>query len=592
MPTVTYRNADGSTGQMDVNQLQKFDPQLYSQYLQKVGQPSADINQTQTSTAATGAGIPGIQAASAQKQIQAQQTASPLNLSKDLANNMDVSTAVKKYTALGMNADDVFKQYIGEKGLPSGNPSDLQDLGVTAQAIGKIGDPGSIMDRWNMKNAVTALRGLQDTFNKTSALSKIPFLGESYHNAYDIQKQSVADHLSSLIPGASQGQASNESFLSKLPDPSNPAQVSQANDTFSTLEDSLLQSKGYTPQRLGLSPKQQTAGQKESQQAATPQAPAKGGDILQNSLNDILNIGKGAVSQSYDIARNTAFGGIADADPTGTVRGALAKAGVLPAENPTAAALNQIGGIGNEYLHSAGIIDKNGQLAKNTDDIKNNMLEHAQEHPVNTALDVLGPILGAKAGLKDELPIESAGPTDPFSSAPGKVSQMVSPNNAKTAIGAIRDNVVQAGDKSGATISGKNLAQGIRNWADQAKLSNLPDAQAIDDAATQAEQQYAGKTFKPSQLKDIYDGIEKGYTAGGQPRSATASYIDRGIKGVISDQLDQAAPGFKKTSDLFQQTYSAEKSPVRAIGKNVAKGAASYGLGLAGLDALKRILNL
>ena len=69
---VVVQNSDGSTQQVPFDQLQQFDPLLYKQYLEGQAQPQAGLQQTQTSTAATGAQIPGIQARSSIEQIEAQ----------------------------------------------------------------------------------------------------------------------------------------------------------------------------------------------------------------------------------------------------------------------------------------------------------------------------------------------------------------------------------------------------------------------------------------------------------------------------------------------------------------------------------------
>ncbi len=119
-------------------------------------QPGASLKQTQTSTQATGAEIPGIQAESGIKQIQGQQAVSPLNLSQDLANKMTLPDAIKKYTANGgMKADDVFKQYLSESpwGTPNESVMQLQRMGISEDALGKIGTPGSFMDIANTKGA-------------------------------------------------------------------------------------------------------------------------------------------------------------------------------------------------------------------------------------------------------------------------------------------------------------------------------------------------------------------------------------------------------------------------------------------------------
>jgi len=562
MPQITYRDPSGQTVTTDLN---NAPPQVQTLYSQNYLQPQASLSQTQTSTAATGAEIPAIQANAQKAQIAAKQAGALQDLKADLSKKMTLGSAISKYTALGMSADDVFKQYLAESpwGMPNESPQQLQEKGITPQALGAIGTPGSFMDRYNAKNAITGLRDLQDKFHQTNALSQIEnFLGVPIGSGnaaagYNSARQIFGEHLSSLIPGASGASGSVNDLLNTLPQTGDPREYNpgKADAQFQSVEDQLLQSKGYSPKDLGLPV---NSGQARVT-GSTKSSPSNGGDLLSSLLS---NAGKDVSGMLQGEAQNeqkygSGFGGALAATAAG-----------FP-------------GMLKEY-----------------GDLLSNPIQHAQQHPVNTALDVLGPLLGLKAGMAGSGEgavadaAETAKPVDPFSSAPGKIQQLFNPAKAKNVIGNIRDTIISNADKAGTTINGDTLANGIRQWAEGAKMSNLPDADAIEQAAKNAETQYAGKTFKPSDLKSIYDNIEKGYTKGGEPRSATASYIDRGVQGVLSNQLEQAAPGFARTSDLFRQTFNAEKSPIRTIGKAAVKNAAGYGLGIAGFDAVKHILGL
>lgn len=546
-------------------------PQVYSQYLQQVQQPTAQLGQTQTSTAATAAEIPGIQASSQTRQIQAQQAAALQNLGKDLSNKMTLGSALKKYTALGMSPDEVFTQYLAESpwGMPKESPQQLQEMGVSTKALGQIGTPGSFMDRYNTKNAIEGLNNLQDLWNQTSTLSKLPFLGDATPSgqAYDAARTIFGNHLATLIPGASGAASTGQSLLNTLPGVGDLTQLEPgaARGRFKAVEDQLLKTKGYNMQDLGLG-SSSTPSQTQRPQASvksSQQPPQSGGNILTNLLKDI---GGQAEALSSRPSLLTFL------DPN-AVKASLAQS------NP----LTQAQGITQMYAN-----------------IAQNPVQAFEQHPLNTTMAVLAPFLGIKGatageagatGAADAAANEgvSSAAEDVFSKAPGKLQQLFTPGKAKNIIGQIRDTIINNADKvPGNTISGNDLASQIRGWADQAKLSNLPDANAIEDAAKNAEAQYAGKTFKPSDIKNIYDNIEKGYTKGGEPRSATASYIDRGIQGILSNQLENMAPGFGRTSDLFRQTYQAEKSPI----KGVAKRAAGVGLGLGGLDVVRHILGL
>src|SRR5258708_32530486 len=98
MPQVTYKTPSGQT---ITSELQDAPPQIQTLYNQNYLQPQASVQQTQTSTAATGAQIPGIQAESGIKQIQQQQVGALQNLGRDLSSKMTLGEALKKYTPLG-----------------------------------------------------------------------------------------------------------------------------------------------------------------------------------------------------------------------------------------------------------------------------------------------------------------------------------------------------------------------------------------------------------------------------------------------------------------------------------------------------------
>ena len=561
MPTVTYRTPTGQTVTTD---LQNAPPQVQILY-QQLPQSQAQTQQAQAGAAVTTAEIPGAQARSTTAGIQAQQAAALQNLGKDLSNKMTLGSALKKYTALGMSPDEVFKQYLAESpwGMPNETPQKLQEMGISANALGQIGTPGSFMDRYNTKNAIEGLQQLEKLWHQTSGLSKLPFLGDATPSgqAYDAARTIFGNHLATLIPGASGAASTGASLLNTLPGVGDLTQLEPgaASGRFNAVQDQLLKTKGYNLSDLGLAAPSQNASVSATQSAqkATPQT---GGDILSNLISDL-----GGQAQALSSRPSLAT----FLDPNAVKQS-------VQQSNP----LTQLQGITQNYA-----------------DIAKNPVQAFEQHPLNTTLAVLGPLLGLKGGMTGEAGATDAaaneGATaaaeDVFAKAPGKLQQLFTPGKAKNVIGQIRDNIISNADKiDGNVVKGDTLASQIRGWANQAKLSNLPDASAIEDAAKNAEEQYAGKTFKPSDLRNIYDNIEKGYTKGGEPRSATASYIDRGIKQILANQIEQMAPGFAKTSDLFQQTYQAEKSPVRGV----AKRAAGVGLGLGGLDFVRHILGL
>ena len=557
-PTVTYKTP---TGQTVTSALQDATPQVQLLYQQL---PQA---QAQTSTAQSGA--VSAQAGAQVAQVQAKTATQPLDLQSALSKGMSLGDALKNYSSL-MKPDDIFNQYKAQKGLPKDiSPTELQNSGVSDALIGKIGDNGSLADRWNTQQTILGLRDLQGKFHKTGQFSSLvnktglANLGfdqtaANSQAAYESGRSIFTQHLNSVIPGGSNAAGQIDSVAKSIPSSEDMRSYApgQADSKFSSAEDQLLKAKGYGYSDLGL-----TAPTSQPQKT-----PKSGGDLLSTILG---NAGKevSAIGQSM----------AATSDPLKAILDPEAGAAYINASNP----INTVKGLVKPY---ADIVTKGPAQA-------------FKDNPVSTSLAVLGPLLGLKGGASGEAAGETgaaeaaATTADAFKGAPGKLSQVFTPGKAKNAIGSIRDNLISTADKNpDNVVSGDALAKNIRSWADQAKLSNLPDADAIEQAALNAEKQYAGKTFKPSDLKSIYDNIEGGYTKGSVPKSSTASYIDRGVQGLISKQLEQVAPGFQKTSDLFRQTFQAEKSPVKKYAKiGAGLGICAMG-GNAVIDTVKKLL--
>lgn len=543
---VTY--FDPTRGAQITSDIESAPPQV-QQLIKQFQQSSANLQQTQ-------AAIPGTQAESAIKTVQATQTQAPQNLSKDLGNKMTLGDAIKKYTALGMSADDVFKQYLGQSpyGMPKEDPQKLQEMGISKATLGDIGTPGSFMDRYNTKNAIEGLNKLRDLWNKTNAQSRFAgIFGLSPDTAaYETAKTIFGQHLSSLIPGASGAEGSVKGLVDTLPSSGDIREdiPGKADAQFKSIEDQLLQTKGYTHKDLGTTPVAPTT-------TSTSGEPSIGGfagnvissgkDLLNNILQTPYNLQQ-AAKAGKDVSPNALMAGAASA-----------------------------------FLQS---LYKDIGSPMQGGDVAGRAAENIYKNPVGVAADILPFLKAGKLGAVSKAAGEAGATSgeaataqaaaDVFKGAPGKLQQFFTPEKAKNVIGQIRDNLISNADKAGNTVTGDNLASSIRQWADRAKISNLPDANAIEEAAKNAESLYAGKVFKPSELKNIYDNIEGGYTKGGVPKSATASYIDRGVQDVLQKHLENIAPGFGKTTDLFRQTFKAEKSPVKKAAVSIGKQALSY----------------
>lgn len=250
--------------------------------------------------------------------------------------------------------------------------------------------------------------------------------------------------------------------------------------------------------------------------------------------------------------------------------------------------------------NNTGSSNTGGELLNNILDTVKNSQQYAGVSGFNTAMSTLGPLGGilgvGKAGATAAAANAPEAAAKEVAAEPGALTKLIQPGKAKAAIGSIRDAVVKMGDDAGNTIKGEDLAQQIRSWADNAKLGNLSNGKQIEEAAQTAEDLYKGKTFKPSDLKNIYDQIENGFTKGGAPRSSAEAYVDRGTQKVLANTLDNIAPGFKKANTMFSKVYNTEKSPVGKVIKNLpynaGKAVLNAGANAAGFGILKDILNL
>jgi hypothetical protein len=535
------------------NQLQQTDPQLYSQYLEKVGQPQAGLQQTQTSTQATQAQIPGIQATSTKEQIAAKQAAAQQNLGNDLQNKMTLGSALKKYVSLGMGADDIFNRYLAQSpwGLPNENPQQLQNMGISAKALGGIGTPGSFMDRYNMKNAITGLRDLQDKWNQASTLSYIPLLGgfttsgQAYHSA----RQIFGEHLSSLIPGASGAQSSVNDLLNTLPDTGDlaSAEPGAAEGKFNAVETQLMAAKGYSHKDLGLPPRPATSQQPGSNTNATP---AKGGDLLTSLLSNAGSDVKGIVDNA---GQNKQFG----------------VNSVNPADEGF---IKNVLGIPGEY----------GQLLSNP-------IKHAQEHPVNTALDLL-PLLGMVKGGAGGGPVAGADSGISIKD-PGALQKIFSPGKIKEQAGGARDTVVNQATKGNNYINGNNIMSQLQNWADnQGKPGNPGQGGKIDMILKDAQNSYANKLITPSDAFKIYNEVDSGFNTKGLQKDAIQSRGDIALRGILRGELEKVAPGFDRLTNIIGQGYQAEKGAGAKIIKDLPKNAIRTGMNVAGLGFLRELI--
>ena len=513
------------TGQTQSSPLSEAPPQIQLLYQQL---PQA---QAQTATAQAGA---------VSAQAGAQKSAASINLGNTMSQNAgySLSNALSDYSSV-MDPNEIFNQYLAAhpNQLPLMSPTELRSRGVSDATIGQIGQNGSYADRWNTRSAIQGLQDLQAKWNAADTAAKIPFLSalDPTASAYSSAKTIFGEHLSSLIPGGSGAQGSVQNLTDALPSIGDLTQLEsgKAAQQFSSVESQLLAAKGYNYSDLGLS--------------APKNTPASGGGLLSALLHTALPIAGGAAGAL-----------IPGLGETGLSEAGGASAGEALADLLTGQQMGLdvplvgVGGFGLSKL--AGLLRAGGVAAEGVAGAEGGG--------------------GAAVGSSDL----AGNPLMNFIRPGAKITRGIDFNNA----------AVAAADKAGTTISGTDdIAANIRQWADKAKLANPADTAEIEQAAVNAEKEYAGKTFTPSEVKDIFLRIPDPYTAAGALRTPTAAYIDNGVKQSISKTLDDATNGaWSKGTAAQKAAHDIQNSAMR---KTLIK-LAPYGLGIAGMDQLQRIL--
>lgn len=531
---------------------------LTQQEQQTSAQSAATSGQEQANAAAAN---PGVAAQSQTQQAQATQNVATLAAGKAIKNGMSLGGALKTFTALGMKPDDVFQKYLSESpyGLPQESPTELQSKGISANAIGKIGDNGSFADRWNTRNALLGLRDMQDKFHKTGQFSEVanvlglPTSGATNAAAYNSAKDIFNEHLSSLIPGGSNASSDIAQLRTSIPDAGQYGEYTpgKADAQFQSVEDQLLKAKGYKTQDLGL----------PANSASQTKQTSKGGDLLhtllQGANNDLSDMNKGMAQNP--LASSTG--------PLQTLFNPQAVKNQVVAQNP----VDVVKSLVSPYV---GLVTNPKQQIEN--------------HPLETAQAVIAPLLGLKPGeaSKTEIPTDTNTPN--ASNLPGNLKTLLTPGSAIRQAGNIRNSVVKAASDAGKTINGNAVISDLKNWATEGKMGNLGQGHAIDQAIQDAKSVFGNKKIDPQTIMNAYKEADSGFTRTGIQKTPIQANIDRGLRDVLGQHLDTIAPGWKDATTSMAKGYKAQKSPIRTVGKR----AIGFGLGMAGYDSLRHVLGL
>lgn len=538
-PTITWRTPNGQT---QSGTLDQAPPQVQLLY-QKLPQASA-----QTSTAQSQATTAG---------VGAQAATYPLKLKNDLANGMTLSKALTTYSSL-MKPDDIFTQYLAQNPskLPPLSPTELRNMGVSDQILGQNGQNGSFADRWNTRNAILGLRDLQNKFHTThfySSLLNTLGLGGNNAAAYNSAYNLFTEHLNSLIPGGSNASGEIQKVSQSIPSVNDPREYNRgkADAQFNSAEDQILKAKGYDYTDIGLNP------------STPPETKQTGGNILNfllgSAMNSAQDIGTGIRAKMEQPQIDTM----------------LQKAQNLEtqAQNTTDPNLKSyLYKEANQYRSPVG--KEEGNISKSfSSDVNQNPL-------------IRGVLGGIEIGSTAELPaaVESAAKMGVKGAQ--QLLDFFNPTRSISKAGAARDFVVNAATDAGKTINGNSILDDINSWAKTAKRGNLGQGDAINKAVADAKEVFKGQKITPEEAANIYREADSGYTKTGIAKTPIQANIDRGLRDILGEHLDDVAPGWKKATADMAKGYKDIKSPLRQGVKNLAK----YGLPFAGGAATSDIL--
>lgn len=457
---------------------------------------------------------------------------------------------------------------------------------------------GALIDRYN--SIPEAQKGLFST----SATSQIPYLGDvlaPQAKEYENAVSGLAAQLKELA-GGGQGtglrvtQTELNRWGNLLP---SPRKTDQENAYDLQTLDAEIKSAFNSP--TGLNPKylpntqqaQMTPAQIQAMGAQKAPIPP----IVQNAVNNI----KGDITAPITAA-TTPFSSLQQFLQT---KNPAYITQAVNSANPTQILGNMALGYGKNLYQDIG--QPLNEVMQNQPFNPALVASRAQQNfvnrPVNTALDALPFLKFAGDMIPQDTtpPSENVPPTNTGATTGGAstnasptmpqgnpIMDFLNPQGVIKRGGNYRNAVVDAATQAGKTISGDDIVSDIRDWATTAKQGNLGQGPYIDQAVTDAEQSYGGRKLTPQQAAQAYAEADSGFTKTGAPKTPIQSNIDRGLRDVLGNRLQQVAPGWDEATSTMAKGYQGQRSgPRKMVGR-----VANLGLGLAGLDEIRKILGI
>ena len=526
-------------------------------------QPGASLQSTQLGNQVAGQNVQ-------QQDVNTQQIQAPQALGADLKNGMTLSDAMKKYLPLKVDPHDIYKQYLagntyGPNGTPKApveSPEQLINMGVPADALGKVGETGTVQDRWNTGSVVEEFRKANDLWNQTSAANLAG--NKAGYNAasekYLTARAILGEHISTAIGGAPSGETTAATLMNLLPNSTNLLNYSPdvAKGKFDTAEEMLRLQKRYSYDDIYTKPPTDTA--------QTQQKPTTGGGLLTNLLGMVANPVAGlAKSMLVDPVVNATNKTTAENAGMPNAKGNLIQS-VLNAGKETANfAKNTVGNpeIWGEAATLEGGIDGVGAL-------KAAPATLAKILGKGAAKEVAGSVPEVAAALKGN-----------------PIMDLINPKGIVSRGGAVRDALVDTSTKAGITKNPSAIIADLEKSVPRLKMGNLGQGDIIDRSIADAKNAFKGP-LSAQDLANAYKEADSGFTKAGAAKTAIQSNIDRNLRDILSKHLDQMAPGWNDATTAMAKGFQAQKSAIRPF----VKRAGAVGLGVLGLDSLRHMIGI
>lgn len=187
---------------------------------------------------------------------------------------------------------------------------------------------------------------------------------------------------------------------------------------------------------------------------------------------------------------------------------------------------------------------------------------------------------GAQIASVAELPAMLKGALNITKSAPKAVGKIFSQKAGQE----LRNEAVETATKAGKKVETKPIIEKIAQWGVDAKKANPTATARIDKFVNGTIEQLGDAGMNPDDAFTLWDNASKGFSAAGTKGASMEASYHRAIRDAIRGELDKAAPGFEKGTQMIKEGLQRTKA-AKKFG-NIAAGGAVGGLTFLALNKL------